>query len=216
MLKTFNFCNNFKPLFNNLRTEKRFIGTKIMSKKRALILLASGAEEMEFVTAADILVRGGVDVVVAGVGGKELVKCSRGVKIQPEISISEACRCLNFDAVILPGGLEGSRALAQSAEVGKLLKEFECGKKIIAAICAAPTALQAHKIGFGSAITSYPSVKNDLIKDYNYKECNVVVDCNIITSRGPATAIEFALALVEMLVSAEKACQISKDLLYTT
>jgi len=192
-----------------------FISTK-MSKK-ALVFLAPGAEEMEFVIAVDVLRRGGVDVIVAGLPGNEPVKCSRGVVIVPDISITDAASKGPYDAIVLPGGLGGSKELASSQEVGKLLKDQESSGRIVSAICAAPTALKAHCIGFGKKITSYPSVEPNLTEgsSYIYKQDNVVIDGNVTTSRGPGTAFEFALNIVEQLVGKEKASEVAKAMLLT-
>ncbi|XP_017770374.1 PREDICTED: protein deglycase DJ-1-like [Nicrophorus vespilloides] len=183
--------------------------------KSALVYLAPGAEEMELVIAVDVLRRGGVNVTVAGLPDKNCVKCSRGVLINPDTGIEQAMSLAPFDALVLPGGLAGSQALAESQEVGKMLKEQEQAGRIIGAICAAPTALKAHGIGVGKNLTSYPSVENSLIEGaaYNYKQDNVVVDGTLITSRGPGTAYNFALTLVEQLVGKEKAQEVAKAML---
>lgn len=131
----------------------------------------------------------------------------------PDISITEAVSGGPFDAVILPGGLGGAKALAESKEVGSLLKQQEASGRIVAAICAAPTALRAHEIGFGKNITSYPSVQGCLVDKYSYKQDNVVVDGNLITSRGPGTAFDFALTLVDKLIGKEKASEVAKAML---
>lgn len=124
-----------------------------MSKK-ALIFLAPGAEEMEFVISADVLVRAGVslkrlpegcglndtlfqiEVTVAGLPDASVVKCSRGVKIQPDIGIEEVKLKGCFDVLVLPGGLGSAKALSESKLVGELLKEQEAKNGLIAAICA--------------------------------------------------------------------------------
>ncbi|XP_056633374.1 protein dj-1beta [Diorhabda sublineata] len=183
---------------------------------KALIFLASGAEEMEFVISADVLARGGVEVTITGVPECTLVKCSRGVRIQPDVCIADAAKRIPFDVIVLPGGLGGSKAMAQSKEVGELLKEQEASGRHIAAICAAPLALKAHGIARGKNLTSYPSVKNELLDGdhgYQYKEEKVVIDGTIITSRGPGTAFDFALAIVEKLQGKEKAQEVAKGML---
>lgn len=119
-----------------------------------------------------------------------------------------------FDVIVLPGGLGGSKALAESPLVGDLLRNQEPNGKLIAAICAAPTALLAHKIGLGKSITSYPSVKDKLVADYKYVDGQSVVDDKqLITSRGPGTAFAWAIKIVETLVGGEKAGEVSKGLL---
>lgn len=141
------------------------------------------------------------------------IKCSRDVQVLPDVTLDKVLGN-EFDAVVLPGGLGGSKALAESKEVGELLKRQEGNNKLIAAICAGPTALLAHSIGVGKSITSYPSVKDQLTSTYKYvddKTC--VMDGQLITSRGPGTAFEFALKIAEQLAGADKANAVAKGML---
>ncbi|XP_037566928.1 Parkinson disease protein 7 homolog [Dermacentor silvarum] len=168
--------------------------------KKALLILAEGAEEMEAVIAADVLRRAGVDVNIAGLTGASPVKCSRNVVVVPDMSLEDATLQAPYDVIVLPGGLKGAESLAASPAVGKLLKEQEKSGRLVAAICAAPIALMSHGIGQGKHVTSHPSKKEDISKgDYKYCEDRVVIDGQLITSRGPGTAFEFALAIVEKL-----------------
>ncbi|XP_050466845.1 protein dj-1beta-like [Cataglyphis hispanica] len=185
-----------------------------MAKKTAILLIANGTEEMEAVITVDVLRRAGIVVTIAGLSDGSCVKCSRDVKICTDANFVDATKNQKYDAVILPGGLGGSKTFASSAEVGKLLQEQEKENRLIAAICAAPTALKAHGIGKGKQITSYPAMKNDLINEYKYLEDKVVTDGNLITSRGPATAFAFGLAIVEKLLNKETASTVAKGILY--
>lgn len=98
--------------------------------------------------------------------------------------------------------------------VGDVLKAQETADRWIAAICAAPLALSAHKIGLGKSITSYPSVKDKLTTDFKYVDDQIVVqDGKLITSRGPGTAYEFGLKITEALVGADKAKQVAEGML---
>ncbi|CAG2101770.1 unnamed protein product [Medioppia subpectinata] len=174
---------------------------------KALVLLATGAEEMEVVITVDVLRRGGISVIMGGLSGKDAVKCSRDVVIVPDISLSEVKQ--EFDVIVLPGGLEGANALAASPLVGQLLRQQEDSKRVIAAICAAPIALKSHRIGLKKKITSHPSKAQELKSDYDYSEDRVVIDGQLITSRGPGTAFEFALAIVDKLMGSDKVKEIS-------
>ncbi|XP_017021006.1 protein dj-1beta [Drosophila kikkawai] len=188
---------------------KKFVN---MSKS-ALIILAPGAEEMEFIIAADVLRRAGIKVTVGGLNGSEPVKCSRDVHILPDIELSKVAAD-KFDVVVLPGGLGGSNAMGDSPVVGDILKAHEDGGKLIAAICAAPTVLAKHGIATGKSLTSYPSMKEQLVDKYSYVEGELVVqDGNLITSRGPGTAYDFALKIAEELVGKAKAQEVAKGLL---
>ncbi|XP_059487477.1 Parkinson disease protein 7-like [Neocloeon triangulifer] len=183
--------------------------------KTAIVLLAEGAEEMEFVTPVDVLRRAGVHVTVAGIAGSAPVKCSRDISVVPDEALESAVAKGPFDAVILPGGLKGSQNLAESAAVGALVKQQEAEGRIVAAICAAPTALKQHGVGKGKKVTSYPSTQAEMEKggDYTYLQDRVVVDGNLITSRGPGTALEFALAITEALVGKEQADSLANGML---
>ena len=182
---------------------------------RSLVILATGAEEMETVITVDVLRRGGVEVVIAGLDGETLVTCSRDVKIAPDTSLETAATQGPYDCIVLPGGGQGAAALGSSAAVGQLLQEQEAAGRIIAAICAAPTALLAHRIGLGKKLTSYPApaFKDRLAGSYTYLEERVVVDGNIITSRGPGTSFEFGLELVKIMVGEEKMKEIASAML---
>ncbi|XP_058805258.1 protein dj-1beta-like isoform X2 [Phymastichus coffea] len=185
----------------------------MMANKTAVCLLAEGAEEMEAIVTVDILRRAGVAVTVASITDKECIKCSRDVKICADAKIGEL-QNKKYDAVILPGGV-GWKNLAASTKVGEILKAQEADSKVIAAICAAPNVLKAHGIAKGKKLTSYPSVKNDLTADYSYIDDQIVVtDGNLITSKGPATAYAFGLAIVEKLVDKATALKVADQLLY--
>ncbi|XP_038219970.1 protein dj-1beta-like isoform X2 [Zerene cesonia] len=183
--------------------------------KSALVVLAQGAEEMETVITVDMLRRGGVTVTLAGLDGASPVLCSRQVTLVPDKSLADALAASpQYDAVILPGGLEGSERLSKSDVVGSLLKDHEKSGKIVAAICAAPTAFVAHGVAKGKRITSYPTTKDKITGDYTYVEGErVVVDGNIVTSRGPGTAYWFGLTLIELLTGKEKAEQVEKGMI---
>ncbi|XP_003400744.3 protein dj-1beta-like [Bombus affinis] len=185
-----------------------------MGKKSALLLIADGSEEMEAVITTDVLRRAGVDVTIAGLTESSCVKCSRDVKICVDAKLQDAVN-QKYDVVILPGGLGGSKAFADSAEVGKLLQQQEQENRLIAAICAAPTALKAHGIAKGKQVTSYPAMKDQLTDYYKYLEDKVVTDGNLITSRGPATAFAFGLVIAEKLIDKQTADNVAKAMLYT-
>lgn len=105
-------------------------------------------------------------MTVAGLNGVEPVKCSRDIVIVPDKSLDEAVCGGQYDAVVLPGGLGGSNAMGDSKAVGELLRSQEATGRIIAAICAAPTALAKHGIATGKSVTSYPAMKPQLVEKY--------------------------------------------------
>lgn len=186
-----------------------------MASKRALIILAKGAEEIETVVPVDIMRRAGITVTVAGLAGKDPVQCSRDVMICPDTSLEDARKQGPYDVVVLPGGNLGAQNLSESALVKEVLKEQESRKGLIAAICAGPTVLMAHEIGFGSKITSHPLTKDKVVNvsRYTYSENRVERDGQILTSRGPGTSFEFALAIVEALSGKDVADQVKMPLI---
>ncbi|KNC83532.1 protein DJ-1 [Sphaeroforma arctica JP610] len=180
----------------------------------ALVILAPGQEEIETTAAIDILRRGKVEVTVAGLEGTDAVVCSRNVSIVPDESLESAASKGPYDMIVLPGGMGGAKANAASSAVKSLLAEQEKADRYIALICAGPLSLISHGIGKGKKVTSHPCIKDDLIKaEYEYSEDRVVVDGKLITSRGPGSAIEWGLALVEQLVGKETADEVRAPLI---
>ena len=179
-----------------------------------LLLMAYGAEEMETVIIIDILRRAGVSVRVAG--ENEIVTCSRGVKIIPDVLFDDVLEDEFFDAIIIPGGSDAVETLAAHPHIEKLLHIQQKRNGIIAAICAAPTLIAHFGLAkHSTALTSHPSVERQL-KNFVYLKEAVVIDRNIITSRGAGTAIEFALTLVEILADADTKNKIAKDIVFHT
>ncbi|UZJ53535.1 hypothetical protein CBS101457_002855 [Exobasidium rhododendri] len=191
-----------------------------------LILIAEGTEEMEFTITYDILVRGGLNVKSAYVGssahsgeedphGVPFVTCSRGVKIVPDLRLPDLAggKALEeYDAIVVPGGNKGAEIISSNEDVAALLAAFYGKGKIVACICAGTLAIKAANVGKDTAVTSHPSVKAELEKDYTYKEERVVVAENLITSRGPGTTFGFALAIVEALAGKEKREEIEEPM----
>ncbi|HEX2882636.1 MAG TPA: DJ-1 family glyoxalase III [Polyangiaceae bacterium] len=182
-----------------------------MAEPRVLVVLAPGAEEMEVAIVVDVLRRAKIGVVLAGLDGVEPVTCSRQLVIKPDAAFNQSAG--PFDALVLPGGAPGAKRLAESAAVGQLLKDFEHSGRLVGALCAAPTALQAHGVFAGRRMTSYPSFHAQLAAHGAIEQQRVVQDGNLITSQGPGTAFEFALAIVAKLVGADRAAQIEGPLL---
>jgi len=181
-------------------------------KPTALVLVAQGSEEIEAVISIDVLRRGGIDVTVAGIDGTEPVRCSRGVVITPDVALDSVRD--DFDVVVLPGGAEGAQRLAQSLEVGELLRRQEKSDRWVGAICAAPIALRAHGVFRNRGLTSHPSVKSMLEDWGEYSENPVVADGNLITSRGPGTAFPFALRIVGVLTDAERMAEVRAPMMF--
>lgn len=165
--------------------------------KKALLILAEGFEEMEAVIPMDLLRRAGVEVTVAGLKDF-VVKSARGVLISADQKLDQISG--EFDVLILPGGGGGAKNLAASEKVKNLVLEMNKKKKWIAAICASPVLVLA-PIGIlhNKSAVCYTDMEKGFDKSTKYVREKVVVDGNIITSMGPATAVEFALTIIEKL-----------------
>lgn len=179
--------------------------------KKTIIILADGFEEIEAVTVIDILRRTGIEVTVAGLDNIE-IKGSRGLKVRADKKLAESGS--DFDACVLPGGAQGANNLAASQRVTELIQKMDRDKKIIAAICASPAVvLTAAGILKNKTATCYPGMQENFGKETTYKEQVIVIDGNIITSRGPATALEFSLVIAEKLAGKETAGKVRKAVL---
>ena len=178
---------------------------------RVLVPLAQGCEELEAVTITDLLVRAGVDVTTAGLDDQP-VTASRGTRIIPDTTIDTVLD-QTFDLVVLPGGLPGVDHLRDDARVQALLKNHAASGKYIGAICAAPKAVAAAGLLDGKKATAYPGVLEALEDNaINVSSAAVEIDGKIVTSRGPGTAMEFALTLIELLEGAAKRGEIDRQL----
>lgn len=178
--------------------------------KRVIVPVANGFEEIEAVVVIDILRRAGIDVVVAGVDGTDVLG-SHGIALRCDVSIEE---CDSADAIVLPGGMPGSQRLKENEAVRALVARFHAEGKLVAAICAAPTVLEACGILAGRRATSHPKHADEM-KRCIYENAAVVADGNLVTSRGAGTAIEFAAELVRRLVDDATADEILQGIQYT-
>ena len=169
---------------------------------KVLVPLAKGFEEIEAVSIIDVLRRADIEVIVASLNSNNIVKGANNISISTEIEIKDVA-VDELDMIVLPGGVEGTYALADDENVQSILKEMDSKGKNIGAICAAPYAL--HKAGvLKQNYTCYPSFEEYIRADgYMGDKSKVIEDSNVITSRGPATAICFALAIVKNLKGEE-------------
>lgn len=164
-----------------------------------LVPLAQGCEELEAVTIIDLLRRAEIEVVTAGLDG-EPVRASRGVTLVPDTDLDKALE-RDYDMVVLPGGAGGADNLNKDTRIAELLKKMANSGKFTAAICAAPKVLAASGILEGKQATCYPGhIHADNPHQIKLRDEPIVMDGNIITSRGPGTAMDFALQLIELLV----------------
>lgn len=178
---------------------------------RALVPLAQGCEELEAVTLIDLLRRAGVEVVTAGLQPGP-VKASRGVVLVPDTTLDEVM-AQPFDLIVLPGGLPGADHLDRDPRIHTLLRRLSAEGRYTAAICAAPKVLAGAGLLEGKRATSYPGVLERMeLPQVEVDLQPVVRDGQVVTSRGPGTAMEFALTLIELLCGDAKRREVEAGL----
>ena len=184
---------------------------------KVLVPLAAGCEELEAVTVIDLLRRAGIAVVSAGLGARgEAVRASRGTVLLPDTSLDEALT-QSYDMVVLPGGLPGADHLNRDARIHRLLREMAEHGRYIAAICAAPRVLADAGLLRGRRATSFPGALSAAqLEGVRYEETAVVCDGPLVTSRGPGTAMDFALVLIELLAGKAKREEVERGLVRHT
>jgi 4-methyl-5(b-hydroxyethyl)-thiazole monophosphate biosynthesis len=179
--------------------------------KKVLIPLAQGCEELEAVTIIDLMRRAGIEVITAGLDDK-VVTASRGVRLLPDVQLDEVME-QEFDMLVLPGGLPGADHLDADRRIHALLKRMSEGGRYTAAICAAPKVLAHAGLLNGTAATGYPGVLDSMeLPTTEISQDAVVIDGKVVTSRGPGTAMEFALTLIAQLLGEEKRHEVEQAL----
>jgi 4-methyl-5(b-hydroxyethyl)-thiazole monophosphate biosynthesis len=176
--------------------------------KKVLVPLSKGFEEIEALTAVDILRRAGATVVVAGCEGAGAVEGRSKIQVVPDKGLDEALAEAPYDLIALPGGLPNAYTLRDDPRLQGALKAHAESGGLVAAICAAPVALAEAGLLEGKSKTSHPAVKAEMPSE-GYREERVVVDGQVITSRGPGTAMEFAFALVRALFGEDKVAEVN-------
>lgn len=165
---------------------------------RVLVPLAEGFEEIEAVTVIDLLRRAGIDVHTASLDGPR-VTGSHGITVSADIALDAAVTD-EYDMIVLPGGMPGAEHLKNDARIVSMLRRFAAEGRYTAAICAAPGVLAHAGLLEERAATSYPGFLDaDSAPGIRLREEPVVIDGKVVTSRGPGTAMEFGLALIELL-----------------
>jgi len=180
---------------------------------KVIVILADGFEEIEAVSVIDILRRADIHVCVAGLRDG-FIKGAQGLIIKPDSTLEDVDED-EYDMIVLPGGTVGARNILNSKEADSILRKYKEEDKYIAAICAAPFVLAEKGLLDGCMATSYPSFRSKVEPDCEYQEAIVVVDENIITSRGPGTAAEFGFTLVELLVEEDTAQKLREAMLFS-
>ncbi len=176
---------------------------------RVAVFMANGFEEIEALSVVDYLRRANVSVNMVSISDEDMVEGAHGIAVLSDSLISDFV-LEGYSAVVFPGGMPGTRHLYENEKVLEIVKEANRKGLCVGAICAAPLVLYHAGILEGKNVTSYPSVEKEL-KGVIYHKEKVVVDENIITSRSAATAVDFALKLIEVLVSKEESDRVANS-----
>jgi 4-methyl-5(b-hydroxyethyl)-thiazole monophosphate biosynthesis len=167
-----------------------------------LVPIAQGCEELEAVTIIDLLRRAEIKVVVAGLE-EGPITASRGVVLMPDVGLADVLSD-EFDMIVLPGGLGGAQHLEADSRIIDLLQRMAKANRYIAAVCAAPKVLASAGLLEGRHATAYPGALDKYANSMTVSTAAVVHDGHLITSRGPGTAMDFALSLIETLCGQDK------------
>ena len=174
--------------------------------------MADGCEEIEGLTVVDIVRRAKMEIVMISITGKREVTSSHQVTFLTDALAAEVDYD-TLDGIVLPGGMPGTLNLQADETVNKVIRQFAAEGKLVCAICAAPSVLGAAGILEGKQATCHPGFEEKLT-GAKVSEKEVVVDGNVITSRGMGTAIPFALEIVRYLADDETVGQVRKGLVY--
>lgn len=179
---------------------------------KVMVLLAEGFEEVEALTVVDYLRRMDIGADMVSVTDDRNVKGAHGVEVVTDKEL-EDLDLSQYEGIVIPGGLPGAENLKKNSKVIEAVREFNHDKRLVAAICAGPIVLEEAGILEGNDYTCYPGFEK-VIKQGNHKEENVVRDGNIITSRGPALAGDFAIEIVNFIAGKETKEALMKDIVY--
>lgn len=179
-----------------------------------LVVLAPGAEEIETVTVADVLVRAGQRVTIASAGPGLVVTGSRGIPLAGHCLLDAATLGRAWDLVYLPGGLGSAKVCREDARIQDLLQGQLAGGRQAAIICASVTALLPRALGRGRRVTSYPGVRGEVEPAVAaWLDLAVVEDGALVTSQGPGTALALGLTLARRLAGEDAARQVAAAML---
>ena len=183
-----------------------------MTKKVALFI-ENGSEELELIAPLDVMRRANLEVDVISANNEDFITSAHNIKIIADKKIEEINNILDYDAIVIPGGMPGSTLLRDNKKIIEFYQTMYNSGKLVAAICAAPIVLSAAGITDDKEVTSYPGFDKEInCKSYNSEKA-VVVDKNVITAQGPAVAILFGYEIVNYLLQDNTADDIKKTML---
>ena len=177
---------------------------------KVLITLADGFEDIEAVTAVDVLRRGGVEVVTASIHDRVEVKSAHGLTVRADALFADAAGG-SYDAIVLPGGGEGTANLKRCEALLERLRRQKEEGRLLCAICAAPVVLvEAGVLGDGQHITCYPTCIMDI--DRPSADVPAVADGNVITGQAPGSALRFSLVVLQALAGERVASRVARGM----
>lgn len=179
---------------------------------KVVVFLADGCEEVEALTPIDVLRRGGVNVVGVSISNGKMIKGSHGINFMAD-EVFENIDFNDVDMVVLPGGLGGRNNLMAHSGVVDVCKKFNDEGKFVTSICASPSVLGENGILNGKKAICYPGFESQL-KGAIVTDEDVVEDGNIITSKGPGTALAFSLKLLKTIAGKEVSDKVAQGMLY--
>lgn len=180
---------------------------------RVALFISPGFEEIEAITPVDLLRRADIEIITVSLTDSLYVEGAHNLSLKADILISNILSSNDYNGVILPGGLRGMQNIVESEKARDLTQELFYSQKMVAAICASPFALFTFGILKGKKYTCYPRFEEN-IKEAQFEVKKVVIDGNLITSRGVGTAVDFSLAMIRYLKGDELANKIQKAILY--
>lgn len=175
---------------------------------KIVVPFAPGFEEIEALTVVDVLRRAGIEALIVPLSGNEITG-SHNITVKGDPVIISEIKSDDFDGIVLPGGMPGSKNLKENSAVLRLIYEFNQAGKLVAAVCAAPIVLAAAGVIKGKNISAFPGYDNEL-KEANYTSEPFTVDGNIITGKSAGSALPFALEIVKYLLGSEASEKLKK------
>ena len=189
---------------------------RISYDKKVALFVENGSEELELIAPLDILRRANIHVDLISANNEDYITSSHDVKIIVDKKINDIDNILDYDAIVIPGGMPGSTLLRNNDKIITFYQDMYNAGKLVAAICAAPIVLSKAGILEDKEVTSYPGFDNEInCKLYNNEKA-VIVDKNVVTAQGPAVAILFGYEIVNYLLQDDTAQNISNAMLVPT
>ncbi len=178
--------------------------------KKALVPLADGFEDIEAVSIVDVLRRGGVNVVTASLSDGKAVRSAHGIQMEADARLPDVLED-EYDAIILPGGGEGTQNLSECEPLLERLRRQKAEGGLVCAICAAPTVLEKAEVIEDESVTCYPSCSPQMGRPV--ESVPVIADGQIITGQGPGAAMLFALVVLAHMADEKTAYGIANGMI---